>query len=74
VADAHDLLLLRERIFDELLGRSSSPISSSIFITFVFAPPCRGPESAAMAAVTAPYTSASVPATTRAVKVEAFSS
>ena len=51
-----------------------SPISSSIFITLVLAPPCNGPASAAIPAVTAPYIPASVPATTRVVNVEALSS
>ena len=55
-------------------ARSGVPISSSIFITSVLAPPCSGPASAARAPVTAPCMSASVAAITRAANVDALSS
>jgi hypothetical protein len=51
---------------------AASPISCAMFITFSAAPPCAGPDSAAIAAVIAACRLASVPATTRAVKDDAF--
>ena len=55
-------------------GGASLPISSSIFITSAFAPPCSGPFSVPMPATTAECMSVSVAAATRAANVEAFSS
>ena len=49
-------------------------MSSSIFITSAFAPPCSGPFSAPMAPTIVEWMSVSVAAATRAANVEAFSS
>jgi hypothetical protein len=51
---------------------STEPISSTIRMASSLAPPCNGPFRAAMAATTAEWMSASVEATTLAVKVDAF--
>ena len=50
------------------------PISSSSFMTSLFAPPCNGPLRVPMAATIAEYTSVSVAAATRAANVDALSS
>jgi len=55
-------------------ARSGVRMSSSIFMTSLFAPPCSGPASAASAPVSAPCMSASVAAITRAANVDAFNS
>ena len=59
VADAHDLLLLRERVLDP--GDPPCPrgrFPASMWMTPSFAPPCSGPLSVPMAALTAEYMSA----------------
>ncbi len=53
VADAHDLLFLRQLFFHPGIDFLRSPISSSIWITPSFAPPWSGPLSVPIAEVTA---------------------
>src|SRR5581483_11509012 len=52
--------------------RSAEPNFANSFIAASFAPPCNGPLSAEIPATIAPCRSAPVPATTRAVNVDAF--
>ena len=72
VAEAHDLVAPGDRADQVGAGRCRAPMASSRSSARDGAPPCSGPDSAAMAPATAPATSAPVEVMTREVKVEAL--